>query len=222
MNASPSPRLNAPEALRMIREEMVNSLTHGLGLVLSAAGAAILLVLASLFGNVWHIVSCSIYGGSLLFLYTASTLYHSARSERLKQIMRLLDHVGIFLLIAGTYTPFALVWMRDGWGWTLFGVVWGLAVLGILFKIFSTNRFRNLSTIFYLLLGWMSVLFIKPMLAAIPEGALFWIVAGGLFYTLGVIFYAWPRLPYSHAIWHLFVLGGSTCHYFAVLFYVLP
>jgi len=206
----------------MIREEMVNSLTHGLGLVLSAAGAAILLVLASLFGNVWHIVSCSIYGGSLLFLYTASTLYHSARSERLKQIMRLLDHVGIFLLIAGTYTPFALVWMRDGWGWTLFGVVWGLAVLGILFKIFSTNRFRNLSTIFYLLLGWMSVLFIKPMLAAIPEGALFWIVAGGLFYTLGVIFYAWPRLPYSHAIWHLFVLGGSTCHYFAVLFYVLP
>lgn len=203
-------------------EEIVNSITHGIGLVLSAAGWAVLLVFATLFGDQWHILSCGIYGGTLVFLYGASTLYHSARTPRMKRILRLVDHVAIFLLIAGTYTPFTMGLLRDGWSWTLLALVWGLAVAGLLFKLFSKHRFHWGATVLYLLMGWISVLFIQPMWMALPTGALLLIAAGGMAYTVGVIFYGWHSLPYSHAIWHVFVLVGSALHYFAVALYVLP
>jgi hemolysin III len=203
-------------------EEVVNSLTHGVGLVLSAAGWGALLVLATLFGDVWHIVSCSIYGGTLVFLYGTSTLYHSARSPRLKRTLRILDHIAIFLLIAGTYTPFAMGVMRDGWGWTILTLVWGIAIAGLLFKLFSRHRFHWAATTLYLLMGWISVLFIDPVWAALPAGALGLLAAGGIAYTAGVLFYGWHSLPYSHAVWHVFVIVGSVLHYLAVVWYVLP
>lgn len=214
--------MQTPRVLQLDREELLNSLTHGLGLALSSAGTAILVVLAVLFGDAWHVVSCSIYGSTLVFLYTISTLYHGARSTRLKRVLKLIDHIAIFLLIAGTYTPFTLVLMRSGWGWPLFGVVWGCALVGILFKLLATHRYHNLATLLYLAAGWAGVLFAEPFLEALPAGSLPWIISGGLFYTVGVVFYLWERLPYGHAIWHLFVLAGSACHYFAVLYYVLP
>jgi hemolysin III len=203
-------------------EEVWNSLTHGLGLVLSAAGWAVLLVFSILFGDIWHILSSGIYGGTLVFLYGASTLYHSARTPRMKRALQIVDHIAIFLLIAGTYTPFAMVVMRDGWGWTLLALVWGMAAVGLLFKLFSKHRFHWSATTLYLLMGWISVFFIEPMTASLPVGALALLVAGGLAYTGGVVFYGWHSLRYSHVIWHVFVLVGSVCHYFAVALYVLP
>jgi hemolysin III len=211
-----------PLARQTYMEEVVNSLTHGVGLVLSAAGWGALLVLATLFGDVWHIVSCSIYGGTLVFLYGTSTLYHSARSPRLKRTLRILDHIAIFLLIAGTYTPFAMGVMRDGWGWTILTLVWGIAIAGLLFKLFSRHRFHWAATTLYLLMGWISVLFIDPVWAALPAGALGLLAAGGIAYTAGVLFYGWHSLPYSHAVWHVFVIVGSVLHYLAVVWYVLP
>jgi len=204
------------------KEELINSITHGAGLALSVAGLVVLVTLAALKGTVWHIVSCSVYGTTLVLLYSASTLYHSMRSPRLKRFFRIIDHVSIYLLIAGTYTPFTLVNLRGGWGWTLFGLVWGLAALGILFKIFFVGRFPTASTAVYLLMGWLAVIAIKPLLTLVPSGGLLWLLAGGLAYSAGVVFYAWEKMPYNHAVWHVFVLTGSICHYFAVLFYVLP
>jgi len=203
-------------------EELANSITHGVGLVLSVIGWVALMVLAYLFGDVWHLLSCGIYGGTLVFLYGASTCYHSARQPRAKRILRIVDHVAIFLLIAGTYTPFTMIFLWDGFGWIVLSLVWGIAIVGLLFKIFSQRRFHWSATAIYLLMGWVSVLFIDPMLQAIPLGALLWLLAGGLAYTVGVIFFGWHGLPYSHAIWHVFVLVGSITHYCAVLFYVLP
>ena len=207
---------------RIPHEELANSLTHGLGLALSVAGFAVLLVLAILHGSALRIVSCSVYGFTLVLLYTASTLYHSVRSGSLKNAFQVLDHSSIYLLIAGTYTPFMLVVLRGTWGWTLFGLVWGLSLLGILLKIFFTGHFKTVSTGLYVVTGWLVVIAIKPLLADVPLHGLLWVIAGGLLYTLGVVFYAWRKLPYNHAIWHVFVLGGSVCHYFAILFYVLP
>lgn len=186
------------------------------------AGLAVLVTLAALKGTAWHIVGCSVYGATLVLLYTASTLYHSVRSPRLKRFFRIIDHASIYLLIAGTYTPFTLVNLRGGWGWTLFGLVWGLAALGILFKVFFVGRFSIASTAVYLLMGWLVVIAIKPLLTLVPSGGILWLLAGGLAYTAGVVFFAWERMPYNHAVWHVFVLTGSICHYFAVLFYVLP
>ena len=203
-------------------EEIANSITHGIGAGLSIAALVILVVFASLYGDVWRIVSFSIYGACLTILYTASTLYHSFQSQKLKKYFQIMDHASIYLLIAGTYTPFTLVHLRGGWGWSLFGIIWGLAVLGVIFKMFFTNRFNLLSTIIYLLMGWLIVIAFKPAVTHIPQGGLYWLLAGGLSYTFGVIFFLWEKLPYSHAIWHLFVLGGSICHFFAMLFYVLP
>ena len=206
----------------MHKEELINSITHGAGVALSIAGLAVLVTLAALKGTAWHIVGCSVYGATLVLLYTASTLYHSMRSPRVKRFFRIIDHAAIYLLIAGTYTPFTLVNLRGGWGWTLFGLVWGLAVLGVLFKIFFVDRFPIASTTVYILMGWLAVIAIKPLLAAVPSGGILWLLAGGLAYTLGVVFFAWEKIPYNHAAWHVFVLTGSICHYFAVLFYVLP
>jgi len=198
-------------------EELANSLTHGVGLILSIAGFATLLSLAVMRGNGWRIVSCAIYGSTLLCLYAASTFYHGMRSRRLKRILNICDHSAIYLLIAGTYTPFLLVNLRGGWGWSLFGVIWGLAMAGILFKVWFVEHSSVLSTAVYLLMGWLALVAVKPMLVRIPASGLLWLLAGGVFYTVGVVFYAWKKVPYNHAIWHGFVLAGSTCHYFAVL-----
>ena len=182
---------------RMPKEEAINALTHGLGAVLSLAGLVILVVLASLRGDAWHIVSCSIYGVTLVLLFSSSTLYHSCRSERSKHICRIIDHASIYLLIAGTYTPFVLVTLRGGWGWSLFGVVWGLALAGIVFQIFFVNRFRLLQVLIYLLMGWLVVIAAKPLLGRLPRPGLLWLLAGGLSYTVGAFFYLWKKLPFT-------------------------
>ncbi len=203
-------------------EEIINSVTHGAGILLSIAALVLMVVFASLSGSAVHVVSCAIFGVTLILLYTASTLYHGIPYPRVKRILKICYHCCIYLLIAGTYTPFLLVTLRGALGWTLFGVIWFLALLGVLFKLFFIHRFKIVSTIAYVLMGWIIILAIKPLMAALPAGGLIFLVAGGLAYSLGVIFYAWKKLPFNHAIWHLFVLAGSICHFFAVLFYVLP
>lgn len=204
------------------KEELANSISHGIGIALSIIALIILVVYASLQGDVWKIVSFGIYGTSLILLYTASTLYHSFSEPRLKHYLKIFDHSAIYLLIAGTYTPFMLVMLRESIGWIIFIAVWILAVIGIFFKLFFVGKFQLLSTIIYLAMGWAIVVAFRPMIEYIPEKGLYWILAGGLSYSLGVVFYLWKKVPYHHAIWHLFVLGGSICHFFAVLFYVLP
>ncbi|HQY05181.1 MAG TPA: hemolysin III family protein [Lacunisphaera sp.] len=204
------------------REELANSLTHGLGAVLSVAGLVLLVVFAARHGDAWHVVSTAIFGTTLVLLYTASTLYHSLRGERLKQRLQKFDHAAIFLLIAGTYTPFVLVPLRGPWGWSLFGIVWGLAIVGVALKFWFAGRFKLVSTLIYIGMGWLVVIAIKPLMAALPAGGVKLLVAGGLCYTGGAVFYLWKRLPYHHAVWHLFVLGGSACHWAAVFCYVVP
>ncbi|HXX99699.1 MAG TPA: hemolysin III family protein [Candidatus Limnocylindrales bacterium] len=210
------------KAQRFTLEELANSLTHGFGLGLSVAGFVVLVVLAILRGTAWHIVACSIYGVTLICLYAASTLYHAVVSPRVKRVLRILDHGAIYLLIAGTYTPFLLLNLRGPWGWSLFGVVWGLAIAGIVFKVWFVGHFEFLSTAVYIAMGWLVIIAAKPVLAHIPGVTLLLLLTGGIFYSTGVIFFAWKRLPYSHAVWHVFVIAGSTCHYFAVLRSVLP
>jgi hemolysin III len=203
-------------------EEIANSVIHGVGVVLAIAGLIVLTSYASLFGDVWHVVSCSIFGATLVLLYTASTLYHGIQSPIAKRVLRLVDHSAIFLLIAGTYTPFTLVNLRGPWGWSLFGVVWGIAVLGIIFEVIFIDRWKILPVVIYVAMGWLIVAAIRPLLSALALGGLVLLAGGGLCYTLGVIFYVSKKMPYHHAIWHLFVLAGSTLHFFAVLFYVIP
>jgi hemolysin III len=204
------------------REDIANAVSHGIGLMLSVAGLVVLAIIAIRRGTALHIVSCGVYGVSLVLLFAASTLYHSFQSPRIKHVFRIIDHSSIYVLIAGTYTPFTLVVFRGALGWTLFGLVWGLSVLGVVFQIFFVNRFKIFSVLVYLLMGWLVVIATHRVLATIPLGGILWLVAGGLTYTTGVLFYAWKKIPYNHAIWHLFVLVGSACHYFAVLFYVFP
>ncbi len=203
-------------------EEVANSVTAGAGLLLSIAGFVLLIVFASFHGNPWYIASTTIYGSTLVISYGAFTLYHAFRSERMKHLFKILDHASIYLLIAGTYTPFTLVSLRGYLGWTLFGLVWGFTLFGILFKVFFTGRFEIISLATYLLMGWLIVIAAKPLLALLPRAGVWWLAAGGLLYTAGVLFYAVERIPFNHAIWHLFVLAGSTCHYLAVMFYVSP
>ncbi len=204
-------------------EEIANSITHGLGAILSVAGVSVLLSFAVLRGGgAWVVVACSVYGASLVLLYTTSTLYHSFPWPGVKRLFRVLDHSAIFILIAGTYTPFTLVSLRGEWGWSLFGVMWGLAILGISTKPFTIDRIPFLSTVIYVAMGWMIVIAIKPVLAAVPVLGLVYIFAGGMAYTLGTIFYGWKRLPLHHALWHLFVLAGSILHFLAVWVSVIP
>lgn len=197
-------------------EEIANGITHGIGAALSIAGLAVLVALAAVYGTVWHIVSFSIFGASLIILYMASTLYHSIQVPQARPVLRIIDHSAIFLLIAGTYTPFLLTALRGSWGWWLFGIVWGIAVLGILFKVFFIGRWEVLSTLAYIGMGWLCVFALKRLVMVVPPAGVIWLIAGGIVYTVGVLFYATRRIPYSHAIWHLFVLGGSICHFFAV------
>jgi len=203
-------------------EEVANSLTHGLGAGLAVAGLAVLVTFSGLEGDAWRVVSFSIYGASLVALYLASTFYHAFRSPRLKRRFRVLDHTAIYLLIAGTYTPINLVTLGGGWGWTLFGLTWGLAAAGILFEVLFLDRLRWLTIATYVGMGWLAVIATRPLVEALPWGGLAWLLAGGLCYTGGVAFYLWRRLPFHHAVWHLFVLGGSACHFFCFLLYVLP
>ena len=206
---------------RISAEELANTLTHGVGLILSITGFVILIVLVAMRGSAWHIVGCAVYGATLVCLYAASTLYHGIPSSRWKRALKIFDHSAIYLLIAGTYTPFLLVNLRGAWGWSLFGVVWGLALAGILFKLWFVDHFQILSTTVYLLMGWLAIIAVRPLILLVPASGLVWLAAGGLLYTAGVVFFAWKRIPYNHVIWHLFVLAGSTCHYFAVLYSVV-
>ena len=203
-------------------EEMANRLTHGLGAAFSAAGLVLMVVFSARYGDAWQVVSTAIFGATLVLLYTASTLYHSFRDERRSRLLRKFDHAAIFLLIAGTYTPFVLVTLRGPWGWSLFGVVWGLAIAGVVLKFWFAGRFTVFSTLIYIIMGWLVLIALKPLSTALPAGGMRLLVAGGLCYTGGVAFYLWRRLPYHHAIWHLFVLGGSACHWASVYCYVIP
>lgn len=203
-------------------EEIANALTHGVGVGLAIAALAVLVTFSGLYGDVWRVVSFSIYGATLVLLYLASTLYHGFRSPGLKRIFKGLDHAAIFLLIAGTYTPFTLVTLRGAWGWTLFGLIWGFALSGITFETIFLGRYMRYVVAMYIAMGWLAVIAVKPLLEALPTGGLVWLASGGLAYTGGVVFYAWKSLPFGHAVWHLFVLAGSACHFFAMLFYVLP
>ena len=216
------PRSDSEPHLETTAEEIASSLTHGLGMLLAAAALSILVVLASLHGDARRVTAVAIYGSTLIFMYVASTCYHLARTPRLKRTMRVLDHSSIYLLIAGTYTPVLLLVLRGGWGWSLFGVVWGLAVLGVSLKFFFVEKYAGLSTFLYVAMGWIIVIAMRPLIATLPGGGLVWLFTGGVAYTAGVVFFLWDRLPFNHAIWHLFVLAGSVCHFFAVLFYVLP
>lgn len=205
-----------------LSEEIANSITHGIGAALSVAALSILITLAALYGDAWRIVSFSIYGATLIMLYLASTLYHGFTHPRVKKIFQLLDHSAIFLLIAGTYTPFTLVTLRGAWGWTLFSLIWGIAIAGIILTFLFMDRFKILFVLLYLGMGWLVVIAAKPLVQLVPTGGIIWMGIGGACYTLGVIFYLWKRLPFNHTIWHLFVLGGSVCHFFGILFFVLP
>ena len=203
-------------------EELANSLTHGLGAVLGVASLAWMVTLAALHGTARHVVGAALFGSTLVLLYTMSTLYHAFRGPQVKRVFRILDHTAIYLLIAGTYTPFCLVTLRGGWGWSLFGVVWGLALLGTIFKFLFIQRFPRLSTAIYLAMGWIVLIAAVPLWRALPAMGWVWLFGGGAFYSLGVIFYAWHRLRFHHAVWHLFVLAGSLCHVAAVLGFVIP
>lgn len=198
-------------------EEIANSITHGTGVGLSIAALVILVVFAARLGDAWKVVSFSIFGATMITLYLASTLYHAFPQPRVKKFFRILDHCSIFLLIAGTYTPVTLGAMRGGWGWTMFGVIWALAIAGINLKIFALDRWKILSVVIYVLMGWMVLVAVKPLLARVPPSFLMWMLIGGLSYTLGVFFFAFKKIPYHHSIWHLFVLGGSICHFFGML-----
>jgi hemolysin III len=197
-------------------EELANTVTHGLGALGSIAACVLLIVQAAAVGDPWKIVTSSIFGASLIALYLASTLYHAARAPRIKARLKVVDHATIYVLIAGTYTPFTLVGLRGGWGWSLFGVIWGLAVAGVVFKFFLTGRYTRLSTGIYVAMGWLVLIAVVPMVRELSPRTLVWLVAGGLWYTSGTAFYHARRLPYAHAVWHVFVMMGSLCHVLAV------
>jgi len=205
-----------------IGEEIANAVTHGVGVALGIVGLVILVMQAAHAGDPWRVTAFSIYGTTLIALYLASTLYHSIPFTKAKRVLQRLDHAAIYLLIAGSYTPLLLVTLRGPTGWTFFGIVWGIAITGCTLEFVAGRRWRRLSLVAYLAMGWISVLIFKQITENLPAGGVALLVAGGATYTAGVIFYVWKRLPYSHAIWHLFVLGGSVCHFLLFLVHVLP
>ncbi|WP_186428957.1 hemolysin III family protein [Clostridium sp. BSD9I1] len=201
-------------------EELANAITHGLGVLLSVAALVLLIVFAALYKDPWHVVSYTIFGVCMIILYLGSTLYHSIPNKKVKRIFRIFDHCSIFLLIAGTYTPFTLTILRGPLGWTIFGIVWGLAIVGIILKSFWVEKYELLSTSAYVGMGWIIVFAIKRLIILLPPTGLFLLVAGGVLYTLGAVLFMFHKIPYNHAIWHLFVLAGTTCHFFCVLLYL--
>jgi len=211
---------NVSTARYSFGEEVANSITHGVGWLLSIGGLATLVTFAAITGGALRVVSCAVFGATLVFLYAASTLYHALPCERAKHVFRVLDHSAIFVLIAGTYTPLSLVAVGGPWGWSIFATIWALAAIGVLLNTIAHGRWRWLSITLYVTMGWLVVIAIRPLVTAVGGGALVLIVAGGLAYTLGLTFYGWRRLPYGHAVWHVFVLAGSVLHYLAVFFEV--
>lgn len=197
-------------------EERANAATHAMGVLASACGGAVLVTMAALGGSPWAIVGAAVFTASLILLYSASTAYHLALSEASRRRLQVFDHCAIYVLIAGTYTPLTLTALRGPWGWTLFGLVWGLAVAGVVFKLFFTGRFPRVSTGIYVGMGWLVLIAVGPLVRSLDAAALAWLVAGGVAYTGGTVFYHSQRLPYAHAIWHVFVLAGSACHFIAV------
>jgi hemolysin III len=214
-----NPRNGIRERRLSLGEEIASSVTHGVALLASLAAFPILLVIAVTRDDPWQVVGGAIFGATLVMLYAASTLYHALPPSRAKRVFRVFDHSAIYLLIAGTYTPFALGALRGAWGWTLFGVVWTLAVLGVIAKATLGFRFPRLSATVYLMMGWLAVIAFRPLMAQVGAAGMAWLVAGGLCYTAGVVFFAWERLRYGHMVWHLFVMAGSACHFFAVLWH---
>jgi len=202
-------------------EEKINIISHALGLFLSLMGCIALIIHASLDGTVWHIVSFSIYGASLIVLYTASTCYHACKEPVLRRKLNILDHTAIYILIAGSYTPFTLVTLNGTIGWIIFGLTWGLALIGIILKLFFTGKYELISVLAYVFMGWLIIFAIKPLMNNLPTMGLYWLVAGGIFYTLGAILYAIEKLKFNHALFHLFVLMGSICQFITVYCYVL-
>ncbi|MBO0719889.1 MAG: hemolysin III family protein [Blastocatellia bacterium] len=210
------------EDRRLLIEEIANSLTHGIGLILSLAGMAMLIFHAWAKGGQSHIIACSIYGVTLVLVYAASTLYHGVQNPRIKHIFNLCDHAAIYLVIAGTYTPFTMISLRGFWGWTLLVLVWSLSLFGIAFKIVFVNRYKAVSMALYLVIGWLAIIAAKPIISSIPLGCVILIASGAAAYMTGLVFFAWERLPFSHTIWHVFVIVGSVCHYCAIAYYVVP
>lgn len=205
-----------------VGEEIANAVAHGLGAAAAIVALTLMIVKAWPTLNGWQIAGIALYGGSLVLLFLCSTLYHSITHSGARAALKRMDHSAIFLLIAGTYTPFMLVTLRGPWGWSLFGVVWGFALVGIILKFRFAGRFNFVSTLIYLGMGWLVMIAIKPLVTALPRAGLAWLVAGGLCYSLGTIFYLREKMRYHHAIWHVFVLGGSVCHWIAVYGWVLP
>jgi len=203
-------------------EERLNIVSHGIGFLLSLAASALLVTRASLHGNAWHIFSAGVFGASLSILYAASTVYHGTKRSELRSRLKVIDHACIYILIAGTYTPVALVTLHGTVGWVMFGTSWGLALTGITLKLFFTGKYDLLSTMMYVLMGWAIVVAVKPLIHNVPLGGLLWLLAGGMSYTIGAIVYSVKKLNFNHAVFHMFVLGGSVCHFVAVFFYVLP
>lgn len=204
-----------------VADEIANTLTHGLGLVFSIVATSVMIYQAWQQYDALAVAACAIFGGSLTLVYGSSTIYHAVRSAPLKRFMRVVDHAAIYILIAGTYTPFALISLRSSWGWPLFGVVWTLGVMGVIQKLRKKNRHKDAGLVLYMVMGWMALFVIKPFVEIVPNAGLAWLFGGGVVYTAGVLFYSLQR-RYAHAVWHLFVMGGSFCHVMAVLYYVIP
>ncbi|MBB6451260.1 hemolysin III [Geomicrobium halophilum] len=204
------------------KEEIANAITHGIGSILSIAALVLLVVHASMVGTPLHVVSVSIFGVTMIILYVCSTLLHSFPKGKAKDLFEIFDHSAIYLFIAGTYTPFLFHALEGALSWTLFGIVWGVAVVGITFKAFFVKRFRILSTIFYIGMGWIIIIAWNPLVAAIPSEATMLLLSGGILYTVGTLFYMWRSFPYHHAVWHVFVIAGSVAHFFAVFLYIIP
>jgi len=204
------------------KEEKINVISHAIGLVLSIVALVLLVVYSSLYGDVWHITSFAIYGASLIVLYSASTFYHYSQNPKLRSRLNIFDHAAIYVLIAGTYTPFTLVVLKGWVGWTIFGISWGLALIGIVLKLFYTGKYDKISTIAYVLMGWVIIFALKPLINNFPLNGLLWLLAGGIFYTIGAVLYSFKNMKYNHAVFHIFVLLGSFSHFMAVFFYVLP
>ncbi|UFU00870.1 hemolysin III family protein [Radiobacillus kanasensis] len=203
------------------KEEIAHAITHGIGAVLSIVALILLIIYASLEGSAWQIVSATVFGSTMLIMYLSSTIVHSLPDGKWKNIFQIFDHSSIYLFIAGTYTPFLLGPLRGEIGWTLFGIVWGIAVIGVVFKVFFVNKFLVLSTVFYILMGWMITLVWGPLTEQLPSEGITYLVLGGMFYTVGAVFYVWRKFHFHHAVWHLFVLAGSMFHFLAVFYYII-
>jgi len=214
--------LGLPERPQSLGEEVANSISHGIGLLLALVAFPVLVIATLRRGDVAGVVGATVFASTVVLLYFTSMLFHAFPQSRTKRVFQLLDHSAIYLLIAGTYTPFTLGVLHGTWGWILFGLVWSMAAVGIVLKAIGGIRYNTLSTFVYVAMGWLVVVAIYPLWRAMPAAGIVWLVAGGVFYTSGLIFFGWRSMPFHHTVWHLFVIAGSTCHFFAMLFYVLP